>query len=296
MKKIGTYVNGNTIVTIYRDGTKVRRINGDVPMPEFPESIDLKITNRCDLGCPMCAEMSTPDGTHAILNRFLLQTIRPYTELAIGGGNPLEHPNLVRFLSQMRDQKVICNLTVNVKHFMKHTDLLRNLINAELIHGIGISIPNKVPKDFDVPECFSNAIIHTIAGYTPIETFIQLEDRDLNLLILGFKNKGKGAACMDGNISDFAANTAMLSDYILSARKRFKAIAFDNLAIQQLMIKSKMPAKEYKKFYMGDDGEFTMYIDLVSDTFAPSSTHKPRRINSGSISVLFDQVRKWNDA
>ena len=296
MKKIGTYANGNTIVTIYRDGTKVRRINGDVPAPEFPESIDLKITNRCDLGCPMCAEMSTPDGIHANLNRFLLQTIRPYTELAIGGGNPLEHPNLVRFLSQMRDQKVICNLTVNVKHFMEQTDFLRNLVDAELIHGIGISIPNKVPKDFDVPECFPNAIIHTIAGYTPIETFIQLEDRDLNLLILGFKEKGKGAACMDSSISDLAANTAMLSDYVLSARKRFKAIAFDNLAIQQLMIKSKMPAKEYKKFYMGDDGEFTMYIDLVSDTFAPSSTHKPHRIDSGSISVLFGQVRKWDDA
>ena len=119
-KILGTYVNGNTIVVMHEDGTKERYIrDGEKAAPEFPESMDLKITNRCDLGCPRCAECSSPDGQHADLRHPIFDTIKPYTELAIGGGNPLEHPDLVWFMLKMQKKKVICNLTINVVHFMR---------------------------------------------------------------------------------------------------------------------------------------------------------------------------------
>lgn len=292
MKKIGIYVNGNIIVTIYDDGTKVRRIpDGQRPEPEFPESMDLKITNRCDLRCPMCAENSVPIGSHADLNNPLLKTISQYTELAIGGGNPLEHPGLVDFLKRMKEQKVICNLTVNVQHFLKHRHWLKVMSEEKLIYGLGISIPDEIPDGFDGVEDFPNAVIHTIVGYTPMKTYKQLENKNLNLLILGFKTKGKGRECINKRSSSVVTNTEALAKDVFDMRPKFKAIAFDNLALVQLMIRNQMHDGEWHKFYMGDDGEYTMYIDLVSRKYGISSTHPLKDIDEKSITDLFQKVR-----
>ncbi len=294
MEKIGTYVNGNTIVAIYDDGSKVRYVKADeAAQPEFPESIDLKITNRCNLGCPMCAECSTPNGKHADLNSPLLSTLRPYTELAVGGGNPLSHPDLVPFLRRMAQKKVICNITVNAKHFVENVDLLETLAKEGLIHGLGISLPGKIPAGFDEIKRFPNAVVHTIVGVTPIDTFKALENKNINLLILGLKTKGNGRRfVLDGNASRVIAYIRWLQDHILSdMRSKFKAIAFDNLAISQLYIKEKLSPKEYETMYMGDDGEFTMYIDLVENKFAASSTHELHSIESSSIEELFHKIK-----
>ena len=41
---LGEYDNGNYHVTIYEDGTKVRYNNQYTLIPQFPESIDCKIS------------------------------------------------------------------------------------------------------------------------------------------------------------------------------------------------------------------------------------------------------------
>lgn len=51
------YRNGNHIVKLYSDGTKVKETidpNDDHFTYEFPESFDLKITDYCDAGCAYC--------------------------------------------------------------------------------------------------------------------------------------------------------------------------------------------------------------------------------------------------
>ena len=294
MKKIGSYVNGNTVVVIYDDGTKARYTKaGENPLPEFPESMDLKITNRCDMRCEFCAENSVPIGTHGDLNDPILKTIRPYTELAIGGGNPLEHPELVKFLEQMKKQKVICNLTVNARHFLKHRYFLKVLTEEKLIYGLGISVPNEVPNEFEKAEEFPNAVIHTIAGYTPMSVYNKLAGHNLNLLILGYKFKGRGGTYLDSihNLENTTGNLRALSKRVIGMRPAFKAIAFDNLAVKQLKLKDKLSKEEYEKLYMGDDGEFTMYIDMVQKKFAASSTHTLYSINASTVEELFHEVK-----
>ena len=47
--------NGN--YTMYLDletGTKIRKNDLDFFDPEKPESMDIKITNKCDMGCQFC--------------------------------------------------------------------------------------------------------------------------------------------------------------------------------------------------------------------------------------------------
>ncbi|MEG1564194.1 MAG: radical SAM protein, partial [Bacteroides sp.] len=117
---IGEYINGNYKVSIYSDGTKIRENNLEFLIPSKPEAIDMKITDCCDIGCPYCHENSLPNGLHGdILNAKFIDTLLPYTEVAIGGGNPLSHPGLVEFLHVLKDKSVIANITINQKHFLE---------------------------------------------------------------------------------------------------------------------------------------------------------------------------------
>lgn len=293
---LGTYVNGNTIVAIFDDGTKVRYIrDGEKAAPEFPESMDLKITNRCDMGCRFCGECSSPDGEHADLHHPIFDTIHPYTELAIGGGNPLEHPDLVWFLLKMQQRKVICNLTINVVHFMRDDTQykLKILTEQGAIFGLGISVPDQIPDGFlDAVKQYPNAVIHTIAGITPPLVFDQLADHSLNLLILGYKTKGKGYQC-------FIDNEQMILDRIYDLEQRlpwlkdhFKAVAFDNLAVRQMNLRKNLPGEDYDKLYMGDDGEHTMYIDLVANQYGKSSSHHLRQIDQPTVTDLFQHLHE----
>ena len=290
---LGTYVNGNTVVVMYDDGTKVRYIkDGEMPAPEYPESIDMKITNCCDLGCPMCAEQSSPDGAHANLNDPLLDSIKPYTELAIGGGNPLTHPQLEGFLWYMHSRNVICNLTVNAVHFMDNIARLKKLCDRKLIHGLGISVPTAIPDGL-IPALknFPNAVVHTIAGVTPWAVYEELADHDLNLLILGFKAKGNGWSYFNNDALRVVQSACDLRHNLLNLRRRFKAVAFDNLAVTQLSLRELLSLDEFNELYMGDDGEFTMYIDLVTWHYGKSSTHELTKIDADTVSELFQKLK-----
>ena len=72
MEMLGQYKNGNYIVTIYDNGTKIRETIDPLAtafIPEFAENIDLKITDRCDIGCAYCHEDCKSNGVNSdILN------------------------------------------------------------------------------------------------------------------------------------------------------------------------------------------------------------------------------------
>ena len=98
MKNIlGMYKNGNYTVTLMENGTKIRASKDDEFIPAFAENCDVKITDRCDGGCEFCYEGCTKNGKHGdILNAKFIDTLHPYTELAIHG-NDLSHPDSIPF-------------------------------------------------------------------------------------------------------------------------------------------------------------------------------------------------------
>lgn len=59
VEKLGSYINGNYKVTIYEDGTKVRLTKDDDFIPDFSENCDVKITDKCSVGCPFCLTENT---------------------------------------------------------------------------------------------------------------------------------------------------------------------------------------------------------------------------------------------
>lgn len=296
MKKIlGVYKNGNYHVAMFSDGTKIRANKLDNLTPAFPESIDMKICNRCDRGCKMCHECSTPDGAIADLNAPFLDTLKPYTELAIGGGNPLEHPGLIEFLRRMKERKVICNMTVHLDHFLEHFSDIQSLVDDELIHGLGISVhrPLDIREICKIQE-FQNAVVHVIAGIIGKRTVASLFDHDIKLLILGYKSFGRGESFKSEWVEEILNNITWLRNELPNMTEHFPVISFDNLAIRQLNVENIVTEQQWKSAYMGDDGQYTMYIDLVKNEYAISSTSERHPIVHDNIEDMFKSVRQMS--
>lgn len=276
MELLGKYKNGNVITAIYSDGTKERFTYDDEFYPAFAENMDIKICNRCGRGCPWCHEGSTPDGKLGdIMNEKFIDTLHPYQEVALGGGNVLEHPDLIPFLYKLKDKKVIPNITLNQKHFEENIDLVSDLILSKLIYGLGVSLENPTTEFIEKVQRFPNAVIHVINGIvSPLQISCML-DQDLKILILGYKNLRRGSEWIDQDRKHIIGNQNWLKKELPDLIGRFTVVSFDNLAIEQLAIKERwneFSDRAWDEFYAGDDGMNTYYIDMVDRKFARSST------------------------
>jgi len=289
MDLLGEYKNGNYVVAIYEDGTKIRYTEHDKFIPEFPESMDLKITNHCDMSCLWCHENSTREGRHGdILHADFINSLRPFTEVAIGGGNPLSHPDLHVFLERLKQKNIIANMTVNQRHFLNNKSTLQELSKGKLIHGLGVSLIKPTDELITSLKLFPNAVLHIINGVVEMEDLKKLYDHDFKVLILGYKQLRRGNDYYSEKVE---ANKALLANEVSEIIGHFKVVSFDNLAIKQLNIRGLMSDEQWDEFYMGDDGQYTMYIDLVEKEFASSSTSSRRYALLDDIVYMFDTIK-----
>lgn len=284
------YVNGNCAVTLHSDGTKLREFDG-VAAAVFPESVDLKITDYCDLGCPYCHEMSTRAGKHGdlVLAANLWADMPAGVEIALGGGNPLAHPYLAQFLEVCKARGHVANITVNQLHLAAHSELLSYLITQQLIHGVGVSVRNSKTLERDLAHVPSpNVVMHLILGVHDWND-LRIANKLGKVLLLGYKTYGWGSEHSDRLLPKALAWRALVPR-LFSLPGVF---SFDNLAIKQLRLENYFSPQQWKSFYMGDDGQFTMYADVVKREFSVSSTSLLRNSLSGYDSIIecFQKIR-----
>lgn len=276
MELLGRYMNGNVRTSIYSDGTKERFTMDDEFKPLFAENMDIKLCNRCDVGCAACHEGSTPDGKIGdIMNEKFIDTLHPFQECAIGGGNILEHPDLIPFLHKLKDRKVITNITLNQIHFEKNLELIKSFVEQKLIYGLGVSLVNPTNEFINKIKQFQNAVIHVINGIFTEQDYKSLKDKDLKVLILGYKDLRRGSDYLHKANGEIRKNQEWLEDHIDDMVNGFEVLSFDNLAIDQLHIREQwedLTNEDWDEFYAGDDGTNTYFIDMVERKFARSST------------------------
>lgn len=290
LKLLGVYKNGNYSVKILSDGTKIRETEEDRFVPSFAENCDVKITDKCDGRCPFCYEGCTPDGRHGdILNYKFLDTLHPYTELAING-NDMSHPDLIPFLMKLREKSVITNLTVNQTHFEKHQDLIRKLVDEKLIYGLGISLKEPTEEFISLVKTYPNAVIHVINGILTASDVEKLSYNNLKILVLGYKQLRRGEDWYDKDYENIVVKQIWLKENLDKMFCRFDVISFDNLAITQLNVKRLMSEEEWDEFYMGDDGNYTFYIDMVDGTFGKNSLATDRHPIMDNIDKMFQKI------
>lgn len=305
------YVNGNYIVSIYEDGTKIRETTDDFFRPKFPESCDVKITNFCDLGsdarneCAFCHEKSNLKGVHGDLD-FVANAwngLPGGVELAVGGGNPLSHPEFSGFAKHMTKSRFIINLTMNQIHLAqkRYVDMARKLVSDGDICGLGISARINSENDIDnlisLSNEFSNSVIHVIAGLDDFESILSFCRRANNpkILVLGYKIFGNGRPFYKGNKNNINKNKLTwknrLAELINISSSKGGVISFDNLAISQLNVRRLLSKEQWNIFYQGYDGSFTFYLDAVTKTFAKSSTSVERYQALSSAKDMFNGIK-----
>lgn len=293
MELLGVYKNGNFSTQIFSDGTKIRKTEDNEFIPLFAENIDIKITNFCDIGCPYCHEGSVIGGKFGdILNERFTNTLHPFQEVAIGGGDATSHPDLIPFLKKLKEKNVIANLTVNQIHFEQKQDIIRYLISEKLIYGLGVSLMNPTNEFVSLIQKYQNAVIHVINGIFKPSDMRYLGDKELKLLILGYKNLRRGSEWKVADYENLVLKQTWLYENLQPIMQKFKVVSFDNLAIEQLDVQRLVSREEWNEFYMGDDGTMTFFIDMVERKFSRSSTaaFKKRYSLLNSVDDMFKVI------
>lgn len=315
MTVLGDFKNGDYHTVLYRNGTKERTYAGPNPVPMFPETLDLKITDFCNAGCKFCHENSTLRGLHGDVNKIMetLQELPAGVEIALGGGNPLDYPRLSTFLMEAKEQGLVVNITVNEVHARKES-YWKDLVfyqEQEYIHGVGIS---PITDDFLDTGSFSgidNLVTHYILGRLTlpynVEEIIKGTHRgdglrglpkNQKMLFLGFKNIGRGKNFIEQQERSFRSD---IDSQIASWRRflipilrllieRNNTVLFDNLALKQLRVREQLP-ELWNSLYMGPDGMFSMFIDGVRGTFSRTSTTPYEKRVSWDNTTLLDFFR-----
>lgn len=312
MDKIISYQNGNYMVTLnLENGSKTRENDLDYFKADFPECCDYKITNCCPFGnCQFCHENSTKDGKHGdILGEQgikVLESFHEYSELAIGGGDPLSHPDLIPFLRKCKELNLIPNMTVHQFAFMKNQELIEQLVNEKLIYGIGVSLVDPLqPQFLKTISKYPNLVLHVINGIVTMDTLRALKNRNLKILILGYKTVRRGEEYIKEDWAKELVANKQKAIYNNLGRmideKWFSVISFDNLAIKQLEPKRLMSEEDWNTMYMGEDygnmSSASMYIDAVEMQFARNSCDVNNRYDVGdkTVTEMYQFLRDLNE-
>lgn len=287
-----SYINGNYSVyftNLHYRHVKIKRALrlGEDLVSSFPDSIDLKITNKCSTGCPFCHESSSPDGKSFDLARTLdvLGQLPHFgIEVAIGGGNILEiWPETEELIKGCNKYNFNPRVTVNYQDllmFVKKHSL--DEFNGRLTFGVGISmaqagyIENPLVEELEnLGKSLNLVVFHVIVGINSPEDVRQMirSDKYERVLILGFKQFGRASNQEPARLEEWKS---MIKQEIYRNRTLYTGpdkttIGFDNLALEQLDIESSLTTSEFDRLYFGDEFSSTMYVDAVSETFAPTS-------------------------
>ena len=278
--------------TLYQPnhGNKMRITMKDNPQPftkaSWPELVDVKITDYCPYGCSFCYQSSTKAGVHAPLDRIerVLDILREWEvfEVAIGGGEPVMHPDFIKILEMCAERNIRPNITVFGTQWLKDYDLVEAI--KRYVGGIGVSVHqikdfNKVvkirealkPKNYSTPTMvMAQHVVGTHDVNDTAEIISYSWQNCIELLMLGFKDVGFGTNQEVHNMSTLGDAIELLLDrqkersrpwYQLSVDTAFVDL-YPNI-LKQLDIKEQMVSSP--------EGKFSMYWDAVTDRISPSS-------------------------
>lgn len=266
------YQNGNSIVELYGDGTRIIRFENELKL-DFPLNIDIRVSTACSLGlnpktgkavCSFCHESARTDGKECDFTKLRSKLIGlpQGIELAIGGNKIT--PGLIDFLLWAKDQGYVCNLTVNQLHINKERKNLITLLENKVIGGLGISY--RTDYKFDIDEYFiqhPNAVLHVIAGIDDVDDIVNNPMK--KVLVLGYKTFGFGVDYYDEEVKKKIQQWYWWVKKVIDKKQ---VVSFDNLALEQLNIKRFLTDEHWEIF---NQGEHSFYINAVDEYFSPSS-------------------------
>ena len=240
-----------------------------------------------------CYEGCTANGKHGDLFKYpFINTLHAYTELALNG-NDLDHPDIEKFLEFLKEKKVFANITVNQNQFFANYDRIKDWQEKKMVYGIGVSLQNATDELIEKMNSIPNTVLHTIVGILSEDDIMKLKDHNIKILLLGYKQLQRGVNYLNSHNDEVNKNKQYVYDNLSDITNWFNVVSFDNLAIEQLDVKRIVPENEWEEFYMGDDGGYTFYIDMVKGEFSKNSIAQDRYpIGEKTIDEMFQFIQE----
>lgn len=241
----------------------------DPTFSPVPELADISISNRCSKGCPFCYKDSTPDGNLMSLEEYcqVLDALQSYEygtvfQIAIGGGEPLEHPDFMKIVEETIKRGIVLNFTTNGQRLTKDIcSALEGKVGAMAISAISINDLKRIRPAIDSAVGLK-VNIHYILTRSSIEEATKIVNGTYNDLLRGinaivfltYKPAGRGS---ETHLLKFDAATQAFVNAIRIPQTSCK-IGFDACFVPML-IRGKAVRKEMVDTCEG--GFFTVYID-----------------------------------
>lgn len=246
-------------------------------IPEHPELVDIKLTDVCFIGCPWCYQDSRPESKHGdlVTIKTVISSLNPeITEVAFGGGDVLQHPDIVEILQYSRECGLTSsNITMNWQSIIRYPDKVELVMPYLDAIGVSITGPGQIKQVVEqltklgvyeptricfhiIPDLYSKNFI--------LKMLTELKEYSIesDVLFLGYKTNGRGKEVSTEKVKEMSE----IFDYIIE----------NNLCLQcdtkfvkdYFEIVSKVSSE---LTYDIHEGEFSMNIDCVEKFYSCSS-------------------------
>lgn len=239
--------------------------------PFAPELVDLKITDYCGFGCAFCYQGSTKTGKHATLDSILNAVDdcvdNQVFEIAIGGGEPTQHPKFEEILKYCRNEKIQANFTTkNGKFLVKKPEILEN-------HSVAFSITTahdlkvyEVLGEFAMKQFTPQIVAGTVSSYEYEKIVDYCGKHNLRPMLLGYKETGRGK-----EFKIHGVDTWKDADALQYALRELKQVGVDTAMVKSCS--KEIGSICNNLFYFGNEGVVSCYIDAVTGMIGSSSYH-----------------------
>ncbi len=252
----------------------------------IPELIDIKVTDYCEMGCKFCYMGSTKKGRHASwkylsgLAQLLGQS--KVAECALGGGEPLSHPDIFNFISCLRSAGVkAVNFTTRQLDWLSDPQSVQKLLgeNGCFAYSVddekGLDRLHKAitengytirhPSGYSRDEKAIRATAQYVMGVLPEDKFKQLLEKakelEISLTFLGFKHTGRGVHFKPHDYSNWIQ---ILKDSGYWHARIDTALAKE---FEKELLEADVSATTFHT----DEGRFSCWIDAVNQKIGVSS-------------------------
>lgn len=228
-----------------------------------PELADISISNRCSNGCSFCYRDSIPDGPLMSIDdfRFVMLQLPATFQLALGGGEPTEHPDIIEFLKIAREYGKVPNYTTNG---MKLTD---EIIEAtkKYCGAVAVSWSNNALEAVD--KFVRNGIktnIHFILSPSSIQQGIELlesphlfGDDGINAIVF-LLHKAIGRGKQENTPSNEETEPLIMKAYSSEVKAAFDVCSIPHIAKAEEAGNLKV---NWDLLDFCDGARFTAYVD-----------------------------------
>jgi hypothetical protein len=284
--------DGEYLVIYNKDtGNKIRMSDDAAPpyvKASTPELVDLKITDYCEAGCNFCYQSSTKSGKHAPFKQIekTLDMLREMDvfEVAIGGGEPTEHPEFGAILKAVETRNMTANFTTLSNQWLSNPGIVKAVQQHAKAIGVscssakGLTLVDEInavvnPRTWKTVKVMAQHVVGAVPLWVTAEFISAAFAKEIPVLLLGYKEVGFGKTFQR---HDEGQDVAFFLRMAVQNHPK-ASLSVDTALLDQHPDIPKVLNVPIA-LTTSPEGKFSCYIDAVTRTMGASSYVEPSQM------------------